>query len=104
MLPHLKELESNSIDLLKTYCKNTDKRIINLNSTGKDSMTVTHLAEKAGISFQTYFNVTSLDVAESNRMAKKNGYIHILPNPKYGGFYKYIQRYDSGGGHPNDSK
>ena len=29
-------------------------------------------------------------------MAKRNGFKHILPDPKYGGFYKYIQRYDGG--------
>lgn len=60
-------------------------------------MVVTHLAKKAGLNFETYFNVTTLDVAESNRMAKRNGFKHILPNPEYGGFYKYIQRYDGGG-------
>lgn len=66
-------------------------------------MVVTHLAKKAGLNFETYFNVTTLDVAESNSMAKRNGFKHILPNPEYGGFYKYIQRYD-GGGQPNDTK
>lgn len=60
-------------------------------------MVVTHLAKKAGLNFETYFNVTTLDVAESNRMAKRNGFKHILLNPEYGGFYKYIQRYDGGG-------
>lgn len=66
-------------------------------------MVVTHLAKKAGLNFETYFNVTTLDVAESNCMAKRNGFKHILPNPEYGGFYKYIQRYD-GVGQPNDTK
>ena len=41
---HLKEIESKSISLLHEYCINTDRRIINTNSTGKDSMVVTHLA------------------------------------------------------------
>lgn len=82
--------------LLHQYGSNTKRRIINTNSTGKDSMVVTHLAEKAGLDFETYFNVTTLDVAESNRMAAKNGYRKILPDPQYGGFYQYIQRYDGG--------
>lgn len=71
--PHLESIERDSIALLRQYGIGTD------------------------------FNVTTLDVAESNRMAKRNGFKHILPNPEYGGFYKYIQRYD-GGGQPNDPK
>lgn len=86
-----------SIDLLRQYGIGTERKIVNTNSTGKDSMVVTHLAKKTGLNFETYFNVTTLDVAESNRMAKRNGFKHILPNPEYGGFYKYIQRYDGGG-------
>lgn len=98
----LHEIEQESINLLKEHALHTERRIVNTNSTGKDSMVVTHLAEKAGLNFETFFNVTTLDVAESNRMAKRNGYQKILPDPKYGGFYKYIQRYD--GGLANDTK
>lgn len=94
-LEHLRELEQESIQLLRDNAFNTERRIINLSSTGKDSMVVTKLAQKAGLEFETYFNVTTLDVKESNRMAKENGYIHILPNPKYKGFYDYIQRYNT---------
>ena len=93
---HLQEIEQESIALLKNSCIGQQRRIINLNSTGKDSMVVLHLAQKAELDFETYFNVTTLDVKESNRMAKRLGFIPILPNPKYGGFYKYIQRYDGG--------
>lgn len=57
-------------------------------------MVVTYLAKKAGLNFETFFNVTTLDVAESNQMAKRNRYQHIFPDPQYGGFYKYI--HDSG--------
>lgn len=53
-------------------------------------MVVTHLAKKAKLEFKTFFNVTTLDVAESNRMAKRNGYQHIFPDPQYGGFYQYV--------------
>ena len=76
--------------MLYKYCIDTDRRIINTNSTGKDSMIVTHLANKAGIVCDTYFNVTTLDVAESNLMAKENGFKHIYPDPQYGGFYQYV--------------
>lgn len=96
MLPHLQQIESDSIRLIQQHTNDTERRVICLNSTGKDSMVVTHLAEKAGIRFETWFNVTSLDVAESNRMAKRNGYHKILPNPKYGGFYQYIHRFGGG--------
>ena len=102
MLPHLRELESKSIAMLQQRCSDPNRKIINTNSTGKDSMVVTHLAEKAGLEFETFFNVTTLDVAESNTMAKRNGFKRIFPNPQYGGFYRYIQRYDEG--QPDDSK
>lgn len=92
----LKQLETDSITLLQQNCMNSGRKVINTNSTGKDSMVVTRLAQKAGLDFETYFNVTTLDVRESNRMAKRNDFKHILPDPKYGGFYKYIQRYDGG--------
>ena len=93
MLPHLRDIEVKSIETLKKHCADSGRRVINLNSTGKDSMVTTHLAKKAGIEFDTYFNVTTLDVAESNLMAKRNGYEHIYPDPQYGGFYKYFHRY-----------
>lgn len=97
MLPHLRELEAKSIAMLRQHCLGQDRKIINTNSTGKDSMVVTHLAKKAGLDFETFFNVTTLDVTESNAMAKRNGFKRILPDPQYGGFYRYIQRYDGGG-------
>lgn len=86
----LYQIEQESINLLQQYGLHTDRRIINTNSTGKDSMVVTHLAKKAGLNFETFFNVTTLDVAESNQMAKRNGYQHIFPDPQYGGFYQYV--------------
>lgn len=89
--PRLRQLEADSIALLRKYGADAGKRVINTNSTGKDSMVVTHLAQKAGLRFDTYFNVTTLDVAESNRMARRNGYIHIYPNPKYKSFYSYLK-------------
>ncbi len=97
MLPQIRQKEEESLALLRSHCGNTDRLIVNTNSTGKDSMVVTYLAEKAGLVFETYFNVTTLDVAESNRMAKRNGYHFIYPNPKYGGFYQYIYKYATSG-------
>ena len=83
-------IEQESINLLQQYGLHTDRKVSNTNSTGKDSMVVTHLAKKAKLEFKTFFNVTTLDVAESNRMAKRNGYQHIFPDPQYGGFYQYV--------------
>lgn len=90
-LPHIEQIEEASISKLKEYCHGTDREIVCLNSTGKDSMVTMHLAEMAGLQFDTYFNVTTLDVAESNRMANRLGFKKILPERKYGGFYQYIQ-------------
>lgn len=92
---HIDDIERQSIQKLRSY-KTSDREIISLNSTGKDSMVVTHLATKAGIPFETYFNVTTLDVAESNIMANKLGFKKIPPSPRYGGFYQYCRRYDGG--------
>ena len=90
--PRLSELEQESISLLQEYGLNTDRTVIDTNSTGKDSMVKTHLAHKAGLIFTTYFNVTTLDVGESNRMAKENNYRCTFPDKKYGGFYQWIKR------------
>lgn len=92
-LPRLKELEAHSIDIIRENCFSPDRRIVNTNSTGKDSMVVMRLAEKSGLEFETCFNVTTLDVAESNRMAKRNGFDFITPPERYKGFYDYIKRY-----------
>lgn len=89
---HLNQIEKNSICLLKKYGLNTDRKIIDTNSTGKDSMVKTYLANKAGLQFKTYFNVTTLDVSESNRMAKGNKYNFTFPEDKYGGFYQWQKR------------
>lgn len=89
----LSELEKESISLLQEYGLNIDRLIVDTNSTGKDSMVKTYLANKAGLKFKTYFNVTTLDVAESNRMAKQLGYKPTYPDlEKYGGFYQWRER------------
>lgn len=88
----LNSLEEQSIILLKQYGLNTDRLIIDTNSTGKDSEVKTYLAHKAGLNFETYFNCTTLDVAQSNKFAKEKGYKFIYPDKKYGGFYQWIQK------------
>ena len=88
---HLDKLEEESIKLLAKY-KETDRIIIDTNSTGKDSMVKTHLAKKAGLIFTTYFNVTTCDVKDSNLMAKQNKYEFIYPDKKLRGFYNYIKK------------
>ena len=89
---HLNNLEQESINLLQEYGNNTDRTIIDTNSTGKDSEVKTYLSHKAGLKFNTYFNVTTLDVAESTKMAKQKGYLFTLPEKKYGGFYQWRKR------------
>lgn len=84
----LTTLEQDSLNLLGNY-RNTDRIIIDTNSTGKDSMVKTHLAKKAGLKFNTYFNVTTCDVADSNLMAKRNDFTFTLPNKELKGFYNW---------------
>jgi len=88
----LNELETESINMLQHYGLNTDKKIIDTNSTGKDSEVKTYLAKKAGLEFETYFNCTTMDVADSNRFAKAKGYKFTYPEKKYGGFYQWSKR------------
>ena len=85
----LNSIESDSIALLKQYNLNTERTIIDTNSTGKDSMVKTYLAKKAGLDFKTYFNCTTMDVADSNIMAKKNDYIFTFPDKEHRSFYKW---------------
>ena len=40
---HIKEIEHESLLLLHEQCIDTDRKIVNTNSTGKDSMVVNHL-------------------------------------------------------------
>lgn len=88
----LSELENKSVKLLQEHGLNTDRKIIDTNSTGKDSIVKTHLAKKAGLEFDTYFNVTTMDVADSNKMAKQNKYKFIFPDKSLGGFYNWSKR------------
>ena len=90
-LDRLNELEFKSIRLLRAYGSNTDRTIINTNSTGKDSMVKTYLAKKSGLTFDTYFNVTTMDVADSNIMAKKQQYKFIRPKGKHKSFYNWSE-------------
>ena len=88
----LDELETESIQMLQRYGLNTDRKIIDTNSTGKDSEVKTHLAKKAGLEFETYFNCTTMDVADSNKFAKAKGYKFTYPEKKHGGFYQWQKR------------
>ena len=88
----IRRMESESVDLLRRFCAGNVGRIICKNSTGKDSMAVQRLAGKAGLKFDVLFNVTTLDVAESNRMARRNGFEFVLPDKKYGGFYQFVRK------------
>ena len=87
----LDRLEEESINLLTKH-KNKDRIIIDTNSTGKDSMVKTYLANKADLEFTTYFNVTTCDVKDSNQMAKENEFQFIFPDKKLKGFYNYRKK------------
>lgn len=88
----LDNLESASISLLKEYGSNTDRLIVDTNSTGKDSEVKTYLGKKAGLEFKTYFNVTTMDVAESNRMAREKGYEFTYPDEDHRSFYDWQKK------------
>ena len=70
MNDRLDEIEKESIQFLNSYL-DCDRECIATNSTGKDSMVLMTLAQKSKLKVETYFNVTTLDVAESNLMAKR---------------------------------
>lgn len=92
MNDRLDEIEKESIQFLNSYL-DCDRECIATNSTGKDSMVLMTLAQKSKLKVETYFNVTTLDVAESNLMAKRLNFHFTYPNlKKYGGFYQWIQR------------
>lgn len=88
---HLSEIEKESINVVKNNVSD-NRRIILLNSTGKDSMVTQHILNKSDVTYETYFNVTTLDVAESSQMAKQLDFKKILPDKKYGGFYQWINK------------
>ncbi len=91
MNDRLNELENESINFLNSYI-NCGRECVATNSTGKDSMVVYKLAQKSELRFETYFNVTTLDVAESNLMAKRLAFNFTYPDlKKYGGFYQWIE-------------
>lgn len=87
----LNQIEQDSLILLSQY-KDTDRKIIDTNSTGKDSMVKTYLAHKAGLQFDTYFNVTTCDVADSNLMAKNNNYKFLMPDDHHRSFYRWQKK------------
>ena len=81
----LKQLEEESIELIKSKYKDKEKVI--LSSTGKDSMVVTHLVRKVYPNALVVFNNTSMDVACTYKMAKSIDNCIIL-SPKQG-FYNW---------------
>lgn len=91
----LNDLEQYSLSMLKEHGLNTQSKIIDTSSTGKDSMVKTYLATKAGLKFKTYFNFTTIEVADVFKMAKEFEYEIIMPEKKHGGFYQYIDKYQT---------
>lgn len=92
--PNIRQLELESIFLIQDYGSDDTRQIINTNSTGKDSMVLLKLIEKSGVKYNTYFNVTTLDVSQSNLMAKQLDFKFTIPRMPYNSFYNYVNKYD----------
>lgn len=86
---HLMQLESNSLDLIKEKAEkyNMYTSIIPV-SMGKDSMVTCHLVRKLYPETKAIFNNTSLDCADTYRMAKNFSNCEIMNPDK--GFYQYV--------------
>lgn len=89
---HLKEIENESLCLIK------EKRDKFFNHTpiipvsmGKDSMLTAYLVRSLYPETKSIFNNTSLDVAETYRMAKKFPNCEMMSPDK--GFYQYVDKY-----------
>lgn len=91
MKPSIYKRERESLRILKVL-KNTNRKIICLSSTGKDSLLLEYLARKADLDFETYFNVTTCDVADSNLLAKELKHKFIQPQFKFKGIYEYMNK------------
>lgn len=90
MSGRLNEIEESSVSVVKAAMQTyTDCEKIILTSTGKDSMVVEHICNLAGFNSRSVFNNTSLDVADTYRLAKVRGYEITSPDE---GFYQYIKR------------
>ena len=87
---HLTQLETDSLKLIKEKAEkfNTYTSIIPV-SMGKDSMVTVHLVREVFPNTHAIFNNTTLDCADTYRMAKKFPDCKIM-NPKQG-FYQYIK-------------
>lgn len=89
---HLRKIEENSINLIKDRCsKYPDSKKVILNSTGKDSMVVRHLANKSGIEFTNYLTNSTIEYGESVKLAKKLGFIFMHPQ-KERSFFEWQKR------------
>lgn len=82
--------ETESLELIKNKLQNFDgyTPLVPI-STGKDSMITLHLVREVIPDTHSIFNNTSLDCADTYRMAKKISGCEIM-NPKKG-FYQYVE-------------
>lgn len=88
---HLQNIEAESLNLIKEKTEKYKEYIPLIPvSMGKDSMVVTYLVRTLYPETNAIFNNTSLDCADTYRMAKKFPNCNII-NPKEG-FYPWINR------------
>lgn len=88
----LDSLELESIDLIRDRCeKYNGYKYVILNSTGKDSMVVRHLASKSGYHFDCYLTNSTIEYGESVKMAKRLGFTFMHPQ-KERSFFEWQKR------------
>lgn len=91
MKPYIKKITNRTERILHHNIRRfPNSKIIVLTSTGKDSMVVLDFMQKSGYEFETVFNNTSLDCADTYKMVNKHK-DWIITNPEIG-FYKWIQQ------------
>ena len=88
----LDDLENHSIELIHNKCnKHLGYKYVVLNSTGKDSMVVSYLCKKSGIDFENYFTNSTIEYADSVKLAKKFNFIFMHPQ-KEKSFFRWQER------------
>lgn len=91
-LDKINELETESINIIREfYDSHKDYYFYLSSSTGKDSVVLENITKKVIPNIDTYFINTSMDSADTYRIAKKHNY--IFQNPKEG-FYTWIKNYN----------
>jgi 3'-phosphoadenosine 5'-phosphosulfate sulfotransferase (PAPS reductase)/FAD synthetase len=90
-IEHLREIESESLNLIRDkLAKYDDYTPITPISTGKDSMITDYLVRTVKEDVHDIFNNSTLDCAETYKMAKAHPNCELMSPDE--GFYQYIER------------